>query len=46
MINRCKYCGSVCPDFSDMCDLCCLLESEEETEIEYNDNLELANEDM
>lgn len=26
MINRCKYCGDIAPDFSDMCDTCAYIE--------------------
>jgi len=28
MINRCKYCSDICPDFSDICDTCAHIESE------------------
>ena len=27
-MNRCKYCNEICPDFSDMCDLCYMLEKD------------------
>lgn len=30
MISRCKFCNDVCPDGSNMCDLCCFLEEEDE----------------
>jgi len=26
MINRCKYCDDIAPDFSDMCDSCAFIE--------------------
>jgi hypothetical protein len=29
MINRCRYCGDICPDFSTVCDSCCFIESED-----------------
>ena len=28
MISRCKWCNSVCPDFSDVCDGCANIEFE------------------
>ena len=28
-MNRCKYCGDIAPDFSDMCDTCANLELED-----------------
>ncbi len=28
MINRCKWCNSVCPDFSEVCDGCANIEFE------------------
>ena len=29
MINRCKYCGSICPDYTDVCDACNFIEQQE-----------------
>lgn len=26
MISRCKYCGDICPDFSEICDTCAYIE--------------------
>lgn len=34
MINRCIYCGEICPDFSDMCDTCAELEAELQVEVD------------
>lgn len=35
MINRCRWCNSICPDFSDVCDGCANIEFEcDEHEIE------------
>lgn len=42
MISRCKFCGSICPDFSDICDLCAIIECED-AEIEgsfFGENIE------
>jgi len=33
-MNRCKYCNSICPDFSDVCDTCCYIEEEDRLEAE------------
>jgi RNA polymerase subunit RPABC4/transcription elongation factor Spt4 len=30
MINRCRYCGDIAPDYSDMCDSCAELELNED----------------
>lgn len=38
MINRCKECGAICPDFSEVCDCCWYIEEEE-----YNDGVEDEN---
>ena len=32
MINRCKNCGDICPDFAELCDTCYLLEVEDSAE--------------
>jgi len=34
MINRCIYCEDICPDFSDVCDVCSELEAELQFEID------------
>lgn len=33
-MNRCKYCDSICPDFSDVCDTCAYIEEEDILEAE------------
>jgi len=27
MINRCKYCNDICPDFSEICDTCAYIDA-------------------
>jgi len=29
MINRCKECGDICPDFSELCDCCAFIKEED-----------------
>ncbi len=36
MISRCKWCESICPDFSDVCDGCANIEFECEDHKEYD----------
>jgi hypothetical protein len=33
-MNRCKYCESICPDFSDVCDTCAFIEEQDRLEAE------------
>jgi len=28
-MNRCKQCGAVCPDFSELCDTCAFIQEED-----------------
>ena len=37
MINRCVECGSICPDFSDLCDCCAFIDEEDKLEEEDED---------
>ena len=37
MINRCKECGNICPDFSEVCDCCKFIEEEEYTDEEVDE---------
>ena len=36
-MNRCKYCGDVCPDFSDLCDCCYFIEIQDNPEFVSNE---------
>jgi len=41
-MNRCKECGCICPDFSDVCDCCAFIEEEERL---YNEESEIEDEE-
>lgn len=38
-MNRCRECGCICPDFSDVCDCCAFIEEEmrEDDELRVED---------
>lgn len=36
-MNRCKECGCICPDFSDVCDCCAFIEEEERIQAELDE---------
>lgn len=36
-MKRCRECGCICPDFSDVCDTCAFIEEEDRL---YNEELE------
>lgn len=36
MINRCKYCNDICPDFSEICDTCAYIEAQDKG-IDYDE---------
>ena len=37
MINRCKECNDICPDFSELCDTCAYIEEQDKAEVRNED---------
>lgn len=36
-MNRCKECGAICPDFSELCDCCAFIEEEDKIQAELDE---------